>query len=183
MHPFYLDMLRSVLTELGLKNALINPVGLKTKGECISECRDQTLLGGIAAKTVSCSHGSRRQDWKRKEATNCGYCIPCLFRRAALHAAKLDSGKDYGVDVCKNELTVDSDRMSADDLRALTSGLRHFENDSEIRRAVTSVASVKPINDYVALVRRGLAEVRGWITEKGSAKLRKAAGIGIAKHA
>src|SRR6266481_642419 len=167
MHPFYLDTLRSVLNDLRLKNTLSNPLGLKTKGECITGCLDQALLSSIAAKTVSCSHGSRRQDWKRKKAANCGYCIPCLFRRAALHAEKLDSGKDYGVDVCTDELTVDSDRTSADDLRALTSGLRHFENDTQIRRAITSVARVQPIEDYVGLVRRGLAEVRSWIESKG----------------
>jgi hypothetical protein len=183
MHPFYLDTLRSVLSGLGLKNTLSNPIGLKTKGECISGCLDQALLSSIAAKTVSCSHGSRRQDWKRKKATNCGYCIPCLFRRAALHTAKLDSGKDYGVDVCANELTVDSDRTSADDLRALTSGLRHFENDARIRKAITSVARVQPIEDYVGLVRRGLAEARSWIASKGSAKLRQAAGISFKKNA
>src|SRR5262249_4463756 len=114
MHPFYLDTLRSILSDLGLKNALTNPLGLRTKGEWVIACRDQALLRSLAAKTVSCSHGSRRQDWKRKKAANCGYCVPCMFRRAALHAAKLDSGKDYGIDVCANELTVDSDRTSAD---------------------------------------------------------------------
>jgi hypothetical protein len=183
MHPFYLDEVRSVLDDLGLKNTLSNPLGLKTKGECITGCLDQPLLSKIAAKTVSCSHGSRRQDWKRKEAANCGYCIPCLFRRASLHAAKLDSGNDYGVDVCTNELTVDSDRTSADDLRALTSGLRHFENDAQIRRAITSVARVQPIEDYVGLVRRGLAEVRSWIESKGSTELRQAARIGHKNNA
>lgn len=119
----------------------------------------------------------------KKQATNCGYCIPCLFRRAALYTAKLDSGKDYGIDVCKNELTVESDHESANDLRALTSGLRQFENNSKIRRSITSVASVKPVDDYVSLVQRGLDEVRTWIAEKASPKLREAAGIGNAKHA
>jgi len=64
-----------------------------------------------------------RQDWKRKSATNCGYCVPCLSRRASLHAAKLDFGKQYGIDVCSDELTINSDRTSADDLRAVTNGL------------------------------------------------------------
>ena len=37
MHPFYLDTLRSVLNDLGLKNSLTNPLGLKTgKGECVT---------------------------------------------------------------------------------------------------------------------------------------------------
>jgi hypothetical protein len=183
MHPFYLDTLRSVLNDLGLKNTLSNPLSLKTKGECINGCLDLTLLSSIAAKTVSCSHGSRRQGWKRKKAANCGYCIPCLFRRAALHAAKLDSGKDYGVDVCTNELTVNSDRTSADDLRALSSGLRHFKSDASIRKAITSVARVEPIEGYVELVRRGLTEVRSWIASKGSAKLRQAAGIDVKNNA
>jgi hypothetical protein len=183
MHPFYLDTLRSILSDLGLKNALTNPLGLRTKGECVIACRDQALLRSIAAKTVSCSHGSRRQDWKRKKAANCGYCVPCMFRRAALHAAKLDSGKDYGIDVCANELTVDSDRTSADDLRALASGLRHFTNDVQIRKGITSVARVQSIDDYVALVQRGLTEMRNWIGDKGSTKLRAAAGISDGEHA
>ena len=158
-------------------------MGLKTKGECVTACRDQALLSSLANKTVSGSHGSRRQDWKRKKAANCGYCVPCLFRRASLHVANLDSGKDYGFDVCADELTADSDRSSADDLRALASALRHFESDVQIRRGIASVACVQPIDDYVSLVQRGLAEVRSWIAETGSSRLRKTTGVGDGKHA
>jgi 7-cyano-7-deazaguanine synthase in queuosine biosynthesis len=183
MHPVYLDTLRSVLKQLGLKTELVNPLDLKTKGECVIGCRDLKLLSGLVSRTVSCSHGSRRQDWNRKDATNCGYCVPCLFRRASLHVAKLDSGKDYGIDVCSDELTVNSDGMSADDLRAVASGLRRFHDEKSIRKAITSVASVQPIDDYVDLVRRGLAELRNWIAEKGSISLRTAAGISDATHA
>jgi 7-cyano-7-deazaguanine synthase in queuosine biosynthesis len=177
MHPFYLDTFRSVLSDLGLTNGLINPLGFKTKGECVGKSSDPKLVGSLASRTVSCSHGTRRQDWKRKSATNCGYCVPCLFRRASLHAAKLDSGKDYGIDVCADELTVDSDLASADDLRAVTSGLRRFKDAKTIRRAIVSVAVVQPIDDYVDLVRRGLNELRAWIADKGSKGLRTAAGI------
>jgi 7-cyano-7-deazaguanine synthase in queuosine biosynthesis len=183
MHPFYLDTLRSIFNELGLKNGLINPLALKTKGECVTQCGDLELLSSLTPRTVSCSHASRRQDWKRKKATNCGYCVPCLLRRASLHAAQLDSGKDYGIDVCVDELTVNSDGMSADDLRALTSGLRRFNSDANIRKAITSVALVQPITGYVDLVRRGLTEVRTWIADKGSVSLRTAAGIVGGGHA
>ena len=177
MHPFYLDTFRSMLAQLGLQNKLANPLSFNTKGECLTECRDTKLVGVLASRTVSCSHGSRRQDWKRKSATNCGYCVPCLFRRASLHAVKLDSGKDYGFDVCADELTVESDGVSADDLRAMTTGLRRFQDKQSIRRALTSVASVQPIDDYVHLVVRGLGEVRNWIADKGSKTLKAAAGI------
>jgi len=53
----------------------------------------------------------------------------------------------------------------------------------DIRRAITGVALVQPINDYVDLVRRGLTEVRSWMAEKGSASLRSAAGILDSEHA
>jgi hypothetical protein len=62
-------------------------------------------------------------------------------------------------------------------LRALTSALRRFTNDGEIRKGITSVARVQPIDDYVALVRWELIEASDWITDKGSATFRKAAGI------
>jgi len=183
MHPFYLNTFRSVVRDLGLKNEIVNPMELKTKGQCVMECRNLSFLSALASKTVSCSHGTRRQEWKRKNTANCGYCVPCLFRRASLHTAQLDSGKEYGIDVCSDELTVTSHLISADDIRALTSGLRQFTTDAHIRRAITAVARVEPLDEYLALVNRGLAEIRAWIHDRGSASLREAAGIRKTRHA
>jgi hypothetical protein len=106
-----------------------------------------------------------------------------LFRRASLHATKLDSGKQYGIDVCSDELTVNSDRASADDLRAVTNGLRHFNTDASVRKAIMSVARVEPLDGYVNLVHRGLNELRSWIAAKGSISLRTAAGMFEDGHA
>ncbi|MGA3294680.1 MAG: Qat anti-phage system QueC-like protein QatC [Candidatus Acidiferrales bacterium] len=183
MHPFYLSTFRSIVRDLGLKNKIVNPLELKTKGQCVAESRNLNFLRAVASRTVSCSHGTRRQEWKRKNAANCGYCVPCLFRRASLHAAQLDFGSEYGIDVCSDELTVASHLISADDIRALTSGLRQFTTDASIRRAITAVALVEPLDDYIALVKRGLSEIRTWIHDKGSASLREAAGIQKTGHA
>jgi hypothetical protein len=183
MHPFYLNTFRSVVRDLGIKNEIMNPLELKTKTECVTECHDLSLLSALASKSVSCSHGTRRQEWKRKTVANCGYCIPCLFRRAALHAVKLDVGKEYGFDVCADELTMASDLDSSEDLRALISGLRGLNTEADIRRAITTVATVEPLKSYVALVKRGLAQIWVWIDEKGSASLRKAAGFQKTDHA
>ena len=68
--------------------------------------------------SVSCSHATRRQNWIRKSASHCGYCIPCIIRRAAIHKAGFDNGQDYGFDICEGELTIE-DEKSADDLRAM----------------------------------------------------------------
>ncbi len=183
MHPFYLTALRGILKDLGIKNELTNPLALKTKGECVAQCLNPELLKSLIPRTVSCSHATRRQDWKRKSAANCGYCVPCLFRRASAHAAGIDSGKDYGIDVCSDELTIDSPARSADDLRAVTSGLRRFSTDESIRKTITGVAHVESLDAYVKLVRRGLSEVRTWIQDKGSPSLCTAAGVVKGKHA
>lgn len=177
MHPFFLNTMRSVFQELKIKSPLSNPLELKTKGECVTHCKNAALLKAVMPHTVSCSHAGRRKDWNRKTAKNCGYCMPCLFRRAALHAANLDSGGEYGVDVCSDELTIESDRISANDLRAVTGGLRHFNTEASIRKAVSVVASMEPMKDYVALVQRGFDELRSWIRDQGSPSLQIAAGI------
>jgi len=101
----------------------------------------------------------------------------------AVHSAGLDSGKEYGIDVCSDELTIDSDGIRADDLRAVTSGLRHFDSDASIRKAITGVATAEPREAYVNLVQRGLGELRNWIADKGSVSLRTAAGIQESSHA
>lgn len=183
MHPFYLKALHEVFKGLGIKNELVNPLELKTKGECVTQCRNLSLLESLIPRTVSCSHATRRQEWKRKRSLNCGYCVPCLFRRASIHAAGLDSGKDYGIDVCSDELTVDSGAMSADDLRAVVSGLRRFKTATSIRKAITGVAPSEPVDAYVNLVQRGLAELRTWIADKGSDSLRTAVDVLKGGHA
>jgi len=94
MHPFFLTKLRAVTGKLGFRNPLINPFQFRTKSEVLKECLNPPLLKSLADLSVSCSHGTRRQHWVRKhDANNCGYCVPCLFRRAALHHVGLDDGE------------------------------------------------------------------------------------------
>lgn len=183
MHPFYLQQLREAVRLVGIKNAIENPLEKKSKAECVAECRNPRLLAQLAGKSVSCSHSTRRQYWRRKSASNCGYCIPCLFRRASLHAMQLDAGADYGIDVCADELNIESDETSAEDLRALVSGLRQFSSLAEIRRALCSVAHLEDIDEYSAMVDRGFEQIRNWLRSEASVNLCRAAGLTKVSHA
>lgn len=178
MHPFFIDKLGSVLRRVGFANRIVNPLQYKTKGECVEMCRDRALLESIATKTVSCSHGTRRQNWVRRQAANCGYCVPCLFRRAALHEAGLDEGMHYGIDVCKGELPIDDEGQSADDLRAVLDFLRCRKSAEEISREILSIAPVQNLSEHVAVIMRGLDEVRSLISAKAKVPIQRAAGIG-----
>lgn len=174
MHPFYLDQIRIVLKKAGLTNEIVNPLGLKTKPECVATCKNPKFLAALAGATVSCSHGTRRQHWKRRNVDNCGYCMPCLLRRVSLHAAGLDAGQNYGIDVCSGELNLSSDLDSADDLRAVVDALGTFRSDGSIRRALRNVAPIEPIDEYVGLIHRGFDQIREWIRDSHSKELIKA---------
>lgn len=177
MHPFFLDNLTTVLRGLGFENKIINPLGLNTKGECILLCRDQTLLQSLINTSVSCSHGSRKQYWIRKEAKNCGYCVPCIIRRAALHKGGYDNGHRYGVDICEGELALDDERDSGDDLRAVLDFLRYPKTAQEISREIRSVAPVANLEEYTAVIERGFDEIRMLFYDKAKRPIRQAAGI------
>ena len=163
MHPYYLEQMRSVISRLGISNGILNPYGLKTKGECLVGCADVDFLSRLADQSVSCSHGSRRQNWVRKSADNCGYCVPCMFRRAAMHRAGLDHGEQYGIDVLAGELAITDAFESADDLRAMSDFLRHPLTPAHLRKKILSIARFSGLDDHVDLARRGFAEVKTWL--------------------
>lgn len=166
MHPYFLHRLRGVLAALGITNAVVNPYALKTKGECVAECKNRNLLSQLAKVSVSCSHSSRRQDWIRKSAKNCGYCVPCICRRAALFQAGLDSGEDYGRDIANGELTVDDQMESANDLRAVSDILTHSPSEADLRRKILAVATIPDVDAHTRLAMRGLAELRSFVNRK-----------------
>jgi hypothetical protein len=61
MHPFYLNSFREVVAGLGIENKITNPLELKTKADCVSECLNGDLLKAMGPYNVSCAHGARRQ--------------------------------------------------------------------------------------------------------------------------
>lgn len=179
MHPLFLARLTSALRKVGFSNLLVNPLDLKTKGEVLVECRNVPLLKRLAIQSASCSHPTRRQLWVRRHngERNCGYCTPCLFRRASMHAAGWDDGNDYGLDVCRGELPPTSKGTSANDLRAMLSFLGARKTVADIERDILRTAQVEDSNRRAHMVARGFEEVRALIKAKGDATLRQRAGI------
>ncbi|WP_031569315.1 Qat anti-phage system QueC-like protein QatC [Rheinheimera texasensis] len=81
-HPLFIDMLQSVLGELGISVELILPYRFQTKGEMMRSCLDQNRLSELASGSTSCG---RFRTYNRQ---HCGRCVPCLIRRAAFLAWK-----------------------------------------------------------------------------------------------
>jgi hypothetical protein len=85
-HPFYIARWNDLLGVLGISGRIENPYWDKTKGEMAAGCRNPALLAKIASKSLSCSSPTKGR-WLGLGTGHCGFCLPCLIRRAALRDA------------------------------------------------------------------------------------------------
>lgn len=164
VHPFFIGELNAILSDVGINNPISNPYEFKTKGEMVAECLDQSFLDSTYAVSRSCAKANRRQWWTDRSAKGCGVCVPCLFRRASLHATGRDD-EAYGIRVedfaCREDLP--------DDVLALTAFARRNDSDSEIAAGLLANGSlpISSLNDYIKVVTGMRGEVRDWIKAKG----------------
>ena len=93
-HPFYLSLWNELLVGLGLNLSVKNPYWNKTKGEMAGECKNKDVLYETMKLAFSCSSPGKAR-WKQLSQQHCGYCVPCLIRRAAMHKAFGDDGTVY----------------------------------------------------------------------------------------
>lgn len=84
-HPFYIARWNDALLGLGLRGRIENPYWNKTKGEMVSGCANGALLRGLVASSLSCASPTKGR-WQGLGTQHCGYCLPCIIRRAALVA-------------------------------------------------------------------------------------------------
>lgn len=181
-HPHYLDLFQAVVDGVGLSHRVSNPLFAKTKGECVRDCENSDLLERLYGHTGSCAKRGHRSSWIRMGATQCGRCMPCLYRRAALHSMGWDTEK-YGSDVCTGEVPLDSQAgrstTASSDLRAMLSCLRANPSEPEIAARLLANGPLSPaaLSAAAATVARTLDEVRDLFREKGTAAIRHRGGL------
>ena len=85
-HSHYMARWNDLLVALNIDGEIRNPYWDKTKGEMAAACRNPALLNKLAPDSLSCSSPAKAR-WLGHGIEQCGYCLPCLIRRAALAAA------------------------------------------------------------------------------------------------
>lgn len=175
-HPFFLNKLREIFEELGIKNKLCNPLELKTKGECVEECLNRDVLHIAAPKSVSCAKGGHKSWWPNTSAKGCGVCVPCIYRRASLYKINWDE-EPYGRKICRIDL--DSKKAYPNDFRALVSFLRSNFSRQEIAYLLQANGNVEitRLQEYADIVARSMDEVRALLQAKGTDEIRQRAGL------
>lgn len=177
-HPHYLDLLSHILAELGFPNSFSNPLELKTKGEAVLQCLNRELLRETAEVSVSCAKRGRRQHFTHREATSCGRCMPCVYRRAALHTINLDNER-YGDDICIGEVNYTSSEEKANDLRACLTFLRKNPTIAEISTMLIANGrlDVHQLPNSAAMVQRTMNEIRTLLRDKAIPEIKRMAGV------
>lgn len=177
-HPFFLKSIDGVLNNIGFTNRIPNPLALKTKGECVAECLNRTLLMQAVKLSASCAKRGHKKTWIRRTAKQCGRCMPCIYRRAALHKIGCDD-EIYGRDICNNEVNLDSSELLADDFRAYVSLILKDPTQKEISAMLLANGNldIERLPEYGDVVLRALEEIRSLIRDKATLQVLRKAGI------
>jgi hypothetical protein len=159
-HPVFLGLFQELLDAAELRVTVRNPYQFKTKGEMVSECRDQGFLATYARQTTSCGRFARN-GWK-----HCGRCIPCLIRRAAFHRwGKVDKTLYVYTDLSKN----DSQHARFDDVRcaAMAAALVESEGIDSLATTNLNAFAMGDLSPYKAMLTRGLKELGRFLSAAG----------------
>jgi 7-cyano-7-deazaguanine synthase in queuosine biosynthesis len=159
-HPHFIDLYRRTLEKLGIDVPLVLPYRFKTKGEMLAEAKDQDVLKQTAALTMSCSHSEAGRYQGFTPGNHCGYCVPCIIRRAAMEHAGL-SDATYNIDVRKTP--PDYRKEAGRDFRAFEIALERF-SCTNLRESLATVMATAPLppedaKAYANVYQRGMEEV------------------------
>ncbi len=161
-HPYFLEQLTGLWRDAGLATPLVNPYQGLTKGEMLRQCRNREFLGHLFGHSVSCARPVVSR-WQGGKAGACGYCYPCLMRRAALHTAGWDRGEDYRRDGLAEPALL-AHRVRGRDLRALLLAVKTWE-DTPAEMEARLMPGASP--EAGAVLARGFQEIAGWFRDQG----------------
>lgn len=157
-HPYYIELLQKIITNLELKITLKNPYQFKTKGEMIMNCKDQVFLKNNIDNTMSCSHPDQGRYLKEKKPCHCGFCLPCIIRRASIEKAyKIDSSSYRNPDFKignKSRIELNSFKVGLLEYKKRKSNAFIIQNAGPI---------LNNIDEFCALYERGMNELKSFL--------------------
>jgi 7-cyano-7-deazaguanine synthase in queuosine biosynthesis len=159
-HPHFIALYQRLLTSIGLSTQIKLPYQFQTKGEMFKQVRNHELLNSLVNVTMSCSHPESGRYFGKAPGNHCGYCVPCIIRRASLASVGLDNA-EYNVDILINEPPYEKNQGR--DFRAFQMAVERYRTFGS-RTALFEVLKSGPIppesiKEYVEMYLRGMDEV------------------------
>jgi len=177
-HPYYLQLFQRILDKLGIQTHLLNPLQMMTKGEVVELCRNPELLKHTAPISVSCGKRGHVVHWKRRDASECGKCMPCIYRRAALHKIGLDT-EIYGNDICNGEVDPTKNNKGSNDFRAILAFIKKDYTSDAIaaKLACNSRLEYEKLSEYANMIVRTREEVKKLLKDKAIDSIKQFSGV------
>lgn len=162
-HPHFIAGMNRLVEQTGIPVELVNPYRHQTKGEMVARCRDGSFLRAEVGKSMSCSSPAKVR-YQRMSPRHCGYCVPCLIRRASLKAGlSVADPTEYAIsDLGSRRLR--TDRAEGEDVRSLQLLAKRVVDRPELARILVHkpgplIDSPDEVEAYGDVFRRGMHEV------------------------
>jgi len=166
-HPHTIHLYRKLLDALGIQVALKTPYRFATKGEMLKNCKDQDTLKSGIHSTMSCSRPQAGRFHKRPVGQHCGYCVPCIIRRACMYSVGLDD-EPRVMDVLSS--SIKPNEAAGYDKRAFLMAIARAKEMSplEITSELMSAGpiDVAELDGLTSVFKRGLDEVERFLRQK-----------------
>lgn len=167
-HPFYLHLWNEILLGLDLNVRVKNPYWNKTKGEMAAECKNKDFLYDTMKISFSCSSPGKAR-WRGLSPQHCGYCVPCIIRRAAMHKAFGNDETIYTKTSIKEMQSKNSEGIGIQ-LRSFQYAIARIKKDKNrallyIHKPGPLPRDVKYLKELADTYVRGLLEVDSFIQD------------------
>ena len=176
-HPYYLIKVIDFISKLGLNHLIKNEYEMKTKGEMLEECIDNDILRATYKKSCSCAKRGTRKDIRdvMTGTNHCGICMPCIYRRVALHRIGIDD-EVIGTNLFNPQ------KYPLEKLPDIPAFLDYMRNplsieDIEKNLLINGTLPLNKVEQYASVVFRTRSQIIDWIKDKGSVEIKKNLGI------
>jgi hypothetical protein len=143
-HPYFIARINELLSVLEIAAQIENPYRHKTKGQMVRECQNQIFLAANVVTTMSCSSPTKGR-WTGNRPGHCGYCGPCLIRRASLHTWCHGDPTRYAVSNLYQRV-FDSTRAEGESIRSFQLAYERLHNSLD--RAKVFIQKAGPLSEF-----------------------------------
>jgi len=174
-HPYFIAGMNRLLREIGIEATLVNEYRHRTKGEMVKSCADRDFLKKEVGNSMSCSSPAKAR-YKKLSPRHCGYCVPCLIRRASLKEGLGAPDPTLYTVPDLTAQTLFTDKSEGENVRSFQLMARRLEERPELAGILVHkpgplTNAPTEIGAYADVFRRGVlevAELLGGVTAKPS---------------
>ncbi len=173
-HPFVLEKVLSIWSNLSIATNIHNPYEFQTKGEMVVACKDQINLSKLVTMSNSCGKRGHRAHWQIPGASHCGICMPCVYRQASL--ITIGDKTTYGSSI--NSLQPFFSKK-AQDVGACLDFLNDQITKDEIKQEliVNGLKNLSKLYQFTDVVWRTRIELSQWVKKVGNVIVKTKAGV------